>query len=177
MQQPHIRLTRNRKLQILLCNRVPILVHHHHSKEITNGGEEEAVEVVFDLGTYFGGEGVESDLSDADEEDTECNVAEGPSVFEGVEDEGDLEDYVDDEEDAVEDVEDDEEGCCGGGGEGGPALEGAEGDGAGDQECSERRETEQLPQSQYCIGRGSGVEVPRGREGCRLRRIGILQSR
>lgn len=144
MQQPHIRLTRDRKLQILLCDRVPILVDHHHSQEITNGGEEEAVEVVFDLGAYFGGEGVEGNLSDDDEEDADCNVTEGPSVFEGVEDEGDLEDYVDDEEDAVEDVEDDKEGCCGGGGEGGPALEGTEGDGAGDQEGSEGGETEEL---------------------------------
>ena len=69
---------------------------------------------MFDLRANLGGEGVESDLADADEKYAECDVAERPSVFEGVEDEGDLEDDVDDEEDAVEDVEDDEEGCRGG---------------------------------------------------------------
>lgn len=52
----------------------------------------------------FGGEGVKSDLSDHDEKDTKGNVAEWPSVFESVEDEGDLEDDVDGEEDCVEDV-------------------------------------------------------------------------
>lgn len=67
---------------------------------------------MFYLSADFGGEGVESDLTDTDEEDAKGDVAEGPAVFEGVEDESDLEDYVDEEEDAVEDVEDDEEGCC-----------------------------------------------------------------
>lgn len=52
----------------------------------------------------FGGEGVESDLSDHDEKDSKGDVAEGPSIFEGVEDEGDLEDDVYGEEDCVEDV-------------------------------------------------------------------------
>jgi len=39
---------------------------------------------------YFGGEGVECDLSDPDEEDSKGDVAERPSVFECVEDKSDL---------------------------------------------------------------------------------------
>ena len=56
----------------------------------------------------FGGESIESDLSDHDEKDSECNVTQGPAVFEGVKDEGHLEDDVYGEEDCVEDVEYDE---------------------------------------------------------------------
>jgi len=66
---------------------------------------------MFDLSAYLGGEGIEGNLAYTDEKDAKGDVAEGPAIFEGVEDQGDLEDNVDKEEDAVEDVEDDEEGC------------------------------------------------------------------
>jgi len=66
---------------------------------------------MFDATANLGGKGVKGDLSDHDEEYAKGNVAERPAVFEGVEDEGDLKDYVDCEEDCVEDVQDDKKGC------------------------------------------------------------------
>jgi len=75
---------------------------------------------MFDLSAYLGGEGVEGNLAYADEKDAKGDVAEGPAIFEGVEDQGDLENDIDEEEDAVEDVENDEEGGGGSGRERSP---------------------------------------------------------
>ena len=90
MQQPYIRLWRDRKLQIFLGDRVPVLVHHHDAQKITYCSEKQTVKVMCYALADFGGEGVESDLSYYHEKDAKGDVAERPSVFEGVEDKSDL---------------------------------------------------------------------------------------
>lgn len=90
MEQPYIGFACHGELKILFCDRVPIFVHHHDTQEIANCGEEEAVEIVFHTSADLGREGVEGDLADNDEENTKRDIAKRPSVFERVEDEGDL---------------------------------------------------------------------------------------
>jgi hypothetical protein len=65
-------------------------------------------------------------LSDHDEKYAECDVAKRPSVFECVEDEGDLQNDIDSKEYCVEDVQHDEEGGGGRRRQGSPGLEGTQ---------------------------------------------------
>lgn len=71
-------------------------------------------------------EHVKDDLTDCKEANPENNVAERPTVVEGVDDEDDLEDDVDAEGGAVEDEEDNPEGYWMEGVEGANLLEGCD---------------------------------------------------
>lgn len=73
-------------------------------------------------------EHVKDDLTDRKEANPENNVAKGPTVIEGVDDEDDLEDHVGEEGGAVEDEEHDPEGYWVEGVEGANLLEGCDGE-------------------------------------------------
>lgn len=93
-------------------------------------------------------EAIEDDLADGEESGAEEDVAEGPAVLEGADDEEELGDDVDDDADEVKDVGDDPER---GGllvGEGGDALEGADGDEEAEAEEEQTAETHELSNSE-----------------------------
>lgn len=93
------------ELQILPCDRVPVLVHHHHRQQVADRGEEQSVEVVLRGFADRAAEEVEDHLPDDEEEDAEGDVPQGPAVLQRVRDEDDLHDGVDEKADAVEQVE------------------------------------------------------------------------
>lgn len=99
----------HRELQVLLGDRVPVLVHHHHRQQVARRGEEEAVEVVRDALADARAEGVEEDLAGDEEEDAEGDVAQRPAVLEGAGDEDDLHQDIDCKLDGIEQVEHDED--------------------------------------------------------------------
>src|SRR5438105_1381605 len=67
-------------------------VDHHDGEEVTDGGEEQAVEVMLDLVADAGGKDVENDLSGHEEEDAKGNVAQWPAILQRIDDEEDLHD-------------------------------------------------------------------------------------
>lgn len=122
------------ELQILPCDRVPVLVHHHHRQQVADRGEEQPVEIVLRGFADRAAEEVEDHLPDDEEEDAEGDVPQRPAVLQRVRDEDDLHDGVDEQADAVEEVEHHEEPHGVGGPQPGEVLEGEEGDGEGDDE-------------------------------------------
>ncbi len=85
---------------------------------------------------------VERDLADDEEEDTQGDVSQRPSVLEGIDDQNDLQDDVDEETAAAEKVEHDEE-ADGLGWSQPPALEGQQRDGEREGEHDHRRSSQQ----------------------------------
>ena len=81
------------------------LIHHHHRQEIADGGEEESVQVVFNMIADCVAEDVENDLSDDEEEKAKGDVPQRPSILERVGDEDDLHDDVYQQADAVDDIQ------------------------------------------------------------------------
>lgn len=99
---PNIGLAAHAKLEILLGNRVPVLVHHHDRQQRKDGDEENAVNVV--LGTLANRrrQNVLENDADDEEKETKEDVSQWPAVFEGVEHEDDLEKHVNDDARRVE---------------------------------------------------------------------------
>lgn len=85
------------------------LVNHHDSQQIAHSRKEQAVKVVANACTQLAADGVQDNLADDEEEDTEADVAEWPAVLQSAGDQQDLQDDVDEELDGVEQVEDDEQ--------------------------------------------------------------------
>ena len=97
---------------------------------------------MLDLFADAGGEDVEDDLADDEEEDSEGNVAQRPAILQRVEDEEDLHDQVDQDADSVDEVENHKQAGRVRGPEAGPALERHERDGERDDEHAERRQAQ-----------------------------------
>ena len=129
---------RNRIPKSVVDGGTTYFVDHHDGKEVTDGGEEQAVEVMLDLVADVGGKDVENDLSGHEEEDAKANVAQWPAILQRVDDEEDLHDEVDPDADGIDDVQDDKEADGVGGPQAGPALEGHERDGKRDDKHGER---------------------------------------
>lgn len=92
----------DRELEVLLGDRVPVLVHHHDGEQVARGSEEETVEVVRDALADGRAEGVENNLAGDEEEDAEANVSQGPAVLQRARDQEDLHEHVDGQLDGVE---------------------------------------------------------------------------
>lgn len=77
-------------------NTVPVLVYHHDAQEHTQRKEEQAVDIVLDGVTDSNTEREEENLGNSEECRAEDNVADGPAVIEGAENENKLGDNVND---------------------------------------------------------------------------------
>lgn len=89
----------NTELEILFCNRIPVLnaefsecllnlevgnaylINHHHSEKITYRGKEKSIEIVLHVVADGIAEDVQNDLSDYKEEDAKGNVSQRPSIL------------------------------------------------------------------------------------------------
>jgi hypothetical protein len=79
---PNSCLTANTEFEILLGDRVPVLVDHHDTEEHAESEEEEAVNVVLDSIADCHAEGEEDNLGDSEEGGTEEDITNRPSVVE-----------------------------------------------------------------------------------------------
>ena len=118
------------------------LVDHHDGQEVADGGKDQAIHVVRDALADRLAKGVDDDLAHDKEEDAKGNVAEGPSLLEGSDDEKNLHDGVDGEEDCVENVENDKETDGVVGAQAAPVLESQDADDKGDGEDGGRADSE-----------------------------------
>ena len=100
---PDILLGAHREFQILLGDRVPVLVHHHDGQQGTYGVEEGAIDIVFDVVADDDRENVHEDLAKDEEAKAEQDVTQGPAVVERLEHKHDLGNDVDSEKDAIDD--------------------------------------------------------------------------
>lgn len=96
---PHGRLVANAELEVLLRNRIPVLVNHHHAEQHAKREDENAVDVVLDGVTNLNAEGEQNDLGDSKEGGAEQDVPNRPSVVQRPNDENQLCDDVDDHAD------------------------------------------------------------------------------
>lgn len=96
---PHRCLAAHTELQVLLRDRIPVLVHHHDAQEHTEGEKEETIDVVVHGVADRHAEGEQHDLGDNEECSAKENVANGPSVFKRSEDEDELRNDVNDRAD------------------------------------------------------------------------------
>lgn len=72
----------------------PYLVHHHHGQKIANRGEEQPVQIMFDIVADGVAEDVENDLTNDEEKNAKRDVPQRPSILERIGDENDLHDDV-----------------------------------------------------------------------------------
>lgn len=79
---PNSRLTANTEFEILLGDRVPVLVDHHDTEEHAESEEEETIDVVLDSIANGHAEGEEDDLGDSEEGGTKEDITNRPPVVE-----------------------------------------------------------------------------------------------
>ena len=79
---PNRCLTANTKFEILLGDRVPVLVDHHDTEEHAKSEEEETVDVVLDSIADSHAEGEEDNLGDSEEGSTEEDITDWPPIVE-----------------------------------------------------------------------------------------------
>lgn len=79
---PNSRFTANTEFEILLGDRVPVLVDHHDTEEHAESEEEETVDVVLDGIANCHAEGEEDNLGDSEEGSTEEDITNRPPVVE-----------------------------------------------------------------------------------------------
>ena len=79
---PNCCLTANTEFEILLGDRVPVLVDHHDTEEHAESEEEETVDVVLDSIADGHAEGEEYNLGDSEEGGTKEDITNRPPVVE-----------------------------------------------------------------------------------------------
>ena len=79
---PNCRLTTDTEFEILLGNRVPVLVDHHDTEKHAESEEEETVNVVLDSIANCHAEGEEDNLCDSEEGGAEEDITNWPPVVE-----------------------------------------------------------------------------------------------
>ena len=66
------------------CGRcITYLIYHHDTEKVTDGGKEQAVQVVADSSADLGTESVKNDLADNEEKQAKGNITQRPAVVEG----------------------------------------------------------------------------------------------
>jgi hypothetical protein len=73
---------------------IPVLVHHHDAQEHAQSEEEESINIMLNGVADRNAEGEQKDLAASEEDGAEDDVADGPAVLEGTEDEDELGDDV-----------------------------------------------------------------------------------
>lgn len=104
---PNRCFTANTKFEILLGDRVPVLVDHHDTEEHAKSEEEETVDVVLDSIADGHAEGEEDNLGDSEEGSTEEDITNWPPVVECTGHKDELGDDVYDDADGWPDKVDD----------------------------------------------------------------------
>ena len=107
---PNCCLAANTEFEILLRDRVPVLVDHHDTEEHAESEEEETVNVVFDGIADCHAEGEEDNLGDSEEGGTEEDITNRPPVVECTGHEDELGDDIYDDADGWPDKVDDPKG-------------------------------------------------------------------
>lgn len=69
---------------------IPVFVHHHDAQEDAQSEEEQSVDIMLDGVADRDTEGKQEDLATSEEDGAEDDVADGPAVLEGTEDEYEL---------------------------------------------------------------------------------------
>lgn len=91
---PYRSFTSDREFEVLLRDRIPVLVHHHDAKEHAKREEEDSVNVVFHSIANRCREGKEHYLSNDEEGSTKNNIADRPTVLERPENQNKLGDDI-----------------------------------------------------------------------------------
>lgn len=146
---PNCLLASNRELEILLSDRIPVLVHHHDGQEHAERAEESTVNVVLDRTADLLAKGVHQNETSDEEEQTEGDVSQWPSVIECSQHEQDLRDGVNEHASQWEDELNDPQSRLLGRRHASNALEGSERDKEADTKQQKRRESKE-PQRLGC---------------------------
>lgn len=91
---PHCLFAPHAELQILLRDRVPVLIHHHHRKEDAHREEEEPVDVVLYGVANSHAESEQENLCNGEKRCAEQDIADWPAIFQGADNENKLKDDV-----------------------------------------------------------------------------------
>lgn len=139
----------DRKLEVLPCDGIPVLVDHHDSKQIAECGEEEAVHVVLHALTHGVAETIENNLTDDQGDDTKNDMSERPALLQGHGDQEDLHADIDGDEESAEEKDHDKQANRIFRTETTQSLERQQRHGETDQE-HDRRTSSQQPDRQRC---------------------------
>lgn len=112
-------------------------VDHHDSEEITDGREEESIQVVLCSVADGAAENIENNLAHDEEENAKADVPERPSILQGCCDKDHLGDDIDRKEDGIDQVKHHKESECTCGRQA-PTLERHKRDPAGQEEHADR---------------------------------------
>ena len=99
---PDITLSTNAEFEVLLGDRVPVLVDHHHGKESANCAKEETINIVLNALADLVAQEDHDNLAEHKEHNRKANVAQRPVLIECVDNQDDLENDVDEQKKAVE---------------------------------------------------------------------------
>src|SRR5690349_10081465 len=92
---PYVLLRSDRELQILLSDRVPVLVDHHHTQQSRNRAKEQSINVVLRKVTNLDREDIKDDLTSCKEDNAKDNVSQRPAIIQRVDDQHNLQDHID----------------------------------------------------------------------------------
>lgn len=82
------------------------LVDHHDRQEVTEGGEEQAIQIMLDFVTDGVAESIKKNLADDENNNPKGNVTQRPAVLECIQNKQKLHDQVYRYANGVQDVED-----------------------------------------------------------------------
>lgn len=108
---PDIVLTSHTKFQILLSDRVPILIHHHDGEKGADGAKEIAVDIMLSSLTELNTDSQLEYLTEDKKGQSKQDITQRPAIIQSIQDQNDLHHHVDEEEYTIEDKVDDEESC------------------------------------------------------------------